>query len=115
MIPNVSNALSEWEQSLKLKVICKKSVDFKDITDVKTTRIRAVVQPANKSDLKIDSLNWSKRYILIHKRGEPLAINNIVEWKCHDYKIISSTDYVEYGYSEFIGEETKNKTLAATS
>ena len=50
----MSNVLTGFEQSLKLKTICKSTDEnFVTKTEVKEKRINAVIQQANKTDLKI--------------------------------------------------------------
>ena len=116
MFPDMSDALVEWEQSVKLKVVTNTTVDFVETVTVSVTTIRAVVQPADKTKLQLDSLNWSKEYILIHNRGGGIEMNNFIEWKGGDFKIIGPNgNYSDYGFIELVGEETKKALLVATS
>jgi hypothetical protein len=115
MLPDMSDALVEWEQQIKLKKVSDITVDFVPAKSVCVTKIRAVVQPADKSSLKIDSLDWSKSYVLIHKRGTGINMNDFIEWDNRDFKIIGPNgDYNGYGFIEVVGEETKKDLLKAT-
>lgn len=116
MLPDMSDTLIEWERAIKLKVVSKTTVDFIETTIVTETPIRAVVQPADKTTLKIDSLDWSKEYVLIHKRGTGIEIDNFIEWDGRDFKIIGPNgNYNGYGFIEVVGEETNTALLVATS
>jgi hypothetical protein len=115
MLPDMSEVLEEWESPVKLKVVTITSVDFIESVDVVVTEIQAVVQPADKTKINIGALNWSKKYILIHKRGTGIAMNNFIEHNGRDFKIIGPNgDYEDYGYIEMVGEETKETLLVAT-
>ncbi|VFS74590.1 Uncharacterised protein [Kluyvera cryocrescens] len=65
---DMSDALIGWEQPLKLKTRTEKTVDFEASVIVTSQDILAVVQSANKENLTLDSLDWSKEYLLIHAR-----------------------------------------------
>ena len=65
---DMSDALIGWELPLKLKTRTEKTVDFESTVIVTSQDILAVVQSANKENLTLDSLDWSKEYLLIHAR-----------------------------------------------
>ena len=115
MLPNMADTLIEWEQPIQLKTQSKTTVDFVETVTVTVEAIKAVVQPADKTKLKIDSLDWSKEYVLIHKRGEGIVIGQYVEWNGEDFKIIGPNgNYKNYGYIELVGEATNKALLVAT-
>ena len=115
MLPDMSDTLLEWEQTVSLKTLSTSTVDFVETVAVVVTSIQAVVQPADKTKINIGSLNWSKKYILIHKRGGGIEMNNFIEYKGRDYKVIGPNgDYEDYGFIEMVGEETKKTLLVAT-
>ena len=115
MLPDMSEALEEWEGPVKLKTVSKTTVNFMETIVVVVTSIQAVVQPADKTKINIGSLDWSKKYILIHKRGAGIEMNNFIEYNGRDFKIIGPNgDYEDYGFIEVVGEETKKTLLVAT-
>lgn len=115
MLPDMSDTLIEWERTVKLKTVTKTSVDFIETEVVDVSYIKVVIQPADKTKINLGSLDWSKKYILIHKRGGGIEMNDYIEYKGRDFKIIGPNgDYDDYGFSEVVGEETKKTLLAAT-
>lgn len=114
MLPDVSDVLTEWEQSVILKTVTKTTVDFVETTVVTATPVLMVVQVAEKEKLNLDSLNWSKEYKWFHAKFK-LELNQFVEHHGIDYKLVSQGDnYKDYGYTAFAGEETKKPLLVAT-
>lgn len=114
MLPDVSDVLTEWEQSVILKTVTKTTVDFVETTVVTATPVQMVVQVADKEKLNLDSLNWSKQYKWFHAKFE-MEMGQYVEYKGKDFKLVSQgDDYEDYGYSAFAGEETKLPLLVAT-
>ena len=115
MLPDMSDTLLEWEQTVSLKTLSTSTVDFVETVAVVVTSIQAVVQPADKTKINIGSLDWSKEYVLIHKRGSGIEMNNFIEWDGRDFKIIGPNgNYNGYGFIEVVGEETKKTLLVAT-
>ena len=115
MLPDMSDTLLQWERTVKLKTVTKTSVDFVETEVVVVTSIQAVVQPADKTKINLGSLDWSKKYILIHKRGSGIETDDFIEYKGRDFKVIGPNgDFDDYGYVEVVGEETKKTLLVAT-
>lgn len=115
MLPDMAEVLMELEQPVKLKTVTTETVDFEDTEIVTVDTIKAVVQPADKTKLQIDSLDWSKEYVLIHKRGTGIDIGQFVEWDDKDFKVIGPNgNYKNYGFIEVVGEATNRPVLVAT-
>ena len=115
MLPDMSDVLTEWEQQVKLKTVTKTTVDFEPVVTVVVDSILAVVQPADKTKINLDSLDWSKEYVLIHKRGTGIEMGQFIEWDGRDFKIIGPNgNYKNYGFIEMVGEETKKSLLVAS-
>ena len=111
----MSDVLTSWSQFVNLKTVTKTSIDFVETEVVTANKIRAVVQPADKTKLQLDSLDWSKEYVLIHKKGTGIDIGQYIEWDGRDFKIIGPNgNYKNYGFIEVVGEETKKPLLVAT-
>lgn len=114
MLPDMSDALTEWEQSVILKTVTITTVDFIETKVITVTPVRMAVQVAEKEKLNLDSLNWSKEYKWFHAKFE-MELNQYIEYRGRDYKLVSQgDDYTDYGYSAFAGEETKLPLLVAT-
>ncbi|HAK1938789.1 TPA: hypothetical protein H1Q11_004809 [Salmonella enterica] len=103
---DMSDALIGWEQPVKLKTRTEKSVDFESAVTVTSQDILAVVQSANKESLTMDSLDWSKEYLLIHARLK-IETGQFIEKGGRDYKVVSPADYMDYGFCAVIAEETR--------
>ncbi|EBP0012918.1 hypothetical protein HX37_19380 [Salmonella enterica] len=103
---DMNDALIGWEQPVKLKTRTEKSVDFEPAVTVTSQDILAVVQSANKESLTMDSLDWSKEYLLIHARLK-IETGQFIEKGGRDYKVVSLADYMDYGFCAVIAEETR--------
>lgn len=115
MLPDMSDVLLDWEQTVKLKTVTETSINFVDTTVVTVTPILAVVQPADKTKLNIDSLDWKKEYVTCHKRGSGIEIGQFIEWQGEDFKIVGPNgNYSDYGFIELVGEATNAPVLVAT-
>ena len=106
MLPNMSNVLTAFEKPVILKRATQKIVDHRPVVEVVKSKIQAVVQVANKEKLQIASVNWSLRYLMVHTKT-PFDINDLIEYKKKDYKIIDLGDYDDYGFHESVAEEVK--------
>ncbi|MCV0420134.1 MAG: hypothetical protein K5804_17975 [Microbacterium sp.] len=110
----MSDVLTEWSQSVKLKTVTITTVDFVETKTVVVADILAVVQPADPEKLQVDQIDFSLEYIQIHS-VTPMAINQFVEWDGRDFKLVPfRKGYGQYGYTEVVGEETKLPLLVAT-
>lgn len=107
MLPDMSDVLTEWEQSVILKTVTRTTVDFVDQIVITPKPLRAVVQVADKERLNPDEIDWSLRYILIHSK-QPMQLGQYVEYQGTDYKLTQGdANYQDYGYTELVGEEVK--------
>ena len=106
MVFDVSDFLGCWSRPITLKVFRNFKVDFEDFEECTETTMQAVVQLARPEELKIEGVDYSKRYILIHSESA-INVNNRVNFDLLDFIIISKSDYDGYGYFEAIGEEIK--------
>lgn len=103
---DMSDALIGWERPVKLKTRTEITIDFEPKVIVTSQDILAVVQSANKENLTMDSLDWSKEYLLIHARLK-IETGQYIEKDGRDYKVVSPADYMDYGFCAVIAEETK--------
>lgn len=110
---DMTDALIGWEQPVRLKTRTEVTVDFVPVVVVTVQDIIAVVQGANKENLTLDSLDWSKEYLLIHARME-IEVGQFIEKGGRDYKVVSPGDFMDYGFSSAIAEETKLPLLVAS-
>ena len=65
-----------------------------------------VIQPAQKEDINVANVDWSKEYILIHST-QPLKINYFIKWDGILFKMFNLGNYKDYCYYEAIAEEVK--------
>lgn len=114
MLPDMSDVLTEWLQTVKLKTVTETTVDFVPTKTVSVVDILAVVQPADPEKLQVDQIDFSLEYIQIHS-VTPMAINQYIEWDGRDFKLVPfRKGYGQYGYVEVVGEETRLPLLVAT-
>ena len=106
VFPNVSEVLTDFIQPVTKNVITVSTVDFERVETVVSSSIDAVVQVAQKEDLKIDQIDWSLEYIQVHSVSD-FDINNEIIWQGKTYSIVSRNNYQDYGYTEGVGEEVK--------
>ncbi|EMG5749128.1 hypothetical protein ACLIXB_003835 [Yersinia enterocolitica] len=111
---DMTDALIDWEQPVKLKTKTEVTVNFEPTVTIVVEDILAVVQSANKQTLTMDSLDWSKEYLLIHSRVK-IKAGQFIEKGGRDYKVVSPADYMDYGFCAAIVEETKLPLLVATA
>lgn len=110
---DMTDALIGWELPVKRKTRTETTVDFEPVVVVTSEDILAVVQSANKENLTLDSLDWSKEYLLIHSRVK-IETGQYIEKGGRDYKVVSPADYMDYGFCAVIAEETKLPLLVPT-
>lgn len=110
---DMSEALIGWEQPVKLKTRTETTIDFEPVVTVNSQDILAVVQSANKENLTLDSLDWSKEYLLIHARLK-IETGQLIEKGGKDYKVVSPADFMDYGFCAVIAEETRLPLLVPT-
>jgi len=105
-MPDMSDVLDEYAQTILIKEITTTTVDFEPTETIVATVIEAVVQVADTEKIQVSDIDYSKEYIQVHSTYQ-MEINEIIEWLGKDYKIRSKKNYSQYGYTEAIGEEIK--------
>ena len=105
-LPNMSSVLTAFEQTIILKSIVQTVVDHRPVDTPTPNTIKAVVQVAEKEKLQIEIVDWSLQYLMVHSKTS-FTINDLIEYKGKDFKIIDLGDYSDYGYYESIAEEVK--------
>lgn len=106
MLPNMASVLGTFEQTIIKREKTVSIVDFQEHITYTDENFRAVVQVADTETLNTDNLDFSKEYIAIHSTTA-LNINDTVQYKGNDYRIIQLKDYSDYGYFKAIAEEYK--------
>lgn len=111
MLPNVSGAIFRWGRALTMNTITTTTVDFVPTNVITPREITAVVQPADKKKLNPDIVDWSLEYMMIHS----IETVDLGERFVHlgvEYKVVESKNYIEYGYSETVGEQSREPLLS---
>ena len=108
MLPDMSGVVDGFSQKIFKRTIATTTVDFVE-TELPPvdTPIWATVQVADMETKQAENLDFSKRYIQIHRSKNDLSINDLVVYKTVLYKIVRKNDYEDYGYIEAIGEQVK--------
>lgn len=102
-LPNMSDALTNWFQTMTISVVTKTVVNHV-LTEVETVKnIMAVKQPFTSKQLMIKPEGqraWSWEWL--HVRSEDLFANDdIVRIGAKKYRIMNKWDFVEYGYNSY--------------
>lgn len=113
-ILDVSDALDDWLRPKKVKTVTTTTVDFVKQQQVVVRQQECMVQPAEKEKLRVEGIDWSLKYILVHSK-EKIAIAEYIEHNGEDYKVIAPADWDGYGYCAVIAEQTKKALLEPTS
>lgn len=111
MLPDVSDALEEWVSDYTVKTLTRTTVDFEPVDVVTPRTVQAMVQPADPQRLQtLAGLDWSLKYVTVHSL-DAVAVGEYIEYRGEDYKLVSTTDWSDYGYYKAIGEQTKRASL----
>lgn len=99
-LPNVSAALTQWQQPMKIYKIVKTIVNFKVVETPTVINFSGVVQAGTPEQLiqKPEgqrSWRWSSIWIL---PGVDVSVDDIIESLGKKYRVMSKTDWVQYGY-----------------
>lgn len=113
MIPDMADVLLEWQVPVILKTVSHTTVNFEPVDTVTVAAINAVAQPPTPEQLNAADIDWSRKHFTFHS-VTPINLGQYVEYLGADYKIITDGAWDLYGYSEVIGEETKQSLLVAT-
>jgi hypothetical protein len=106
---DVSDILEDMAQeTITIITATTTTVDFEPTTTTATPTptALAIVQPADKNKLNPDTIDWSLEYILVHTI-EDLSPGQFIQWSGKTFKVISTSGFNPYGYTEFVGEEVR--------
>jgi hypothetical protein len=103
-IPNISGALDNWFQQLKMSVVTKTIINM-IVTEVLTEQtIMAVRQPLSARQLYIKpegqrGWNWET----LHVKGENtnFQLDSVVVFNGIRYRVMQKNEWQEYGYVEY--------------
>lgn len=102
-LPNLSEALVGWFQSLSFGLVVKELVDYQPVETIKNIKTKGVRQPMSAEQLNIKPIGQrSWRWETIHCLPEiKLNTDDIIVFNCTKYKVMEKYDYSEYGYLEY--------------
>jgi hypothetical protein len=106
MLPDMSDVLEEFSQSITLKRTTQTVVNFRPVETTVDSIIQAVVQPANKEKINPAIIDWSLKYVLVHT-AEIILNNDVILYNGLNYKAVEDGDYQDYGFTEALFEEIK--------
>lgn len=105
-LPNLAHVLAAWMRPYTVRSVERITVDFVEASVVTARTISAVVQVADKTKLNPDSIDWALRYLQLHS-PQQIIVGEIIEFQGADYKVISTSDYQIYGFTEATAEQIK--------
>jgi len=106
MLPNLSNTIRRFSQSVVLIRTTEEIINHKPQNTEEYKSIKAVIQPAQKSKLNKDLIDWSLGYLWVHSL-ETIKKNDKIEYKGKEYRAFEDANYSDYGYYETTFEEIK--------
>jgi hypothetical protein len=104
MLPDLSNVLHSFEQTVTLKQVTQTISNFRPQETQSSSSIQAVIQVADPTQLAINDINYELRHIKIHTTNQ-IKNRDIIEYNGTDYRIISVQNYSDYGYFEAVANE----------
>jgi hypothetical protein len=105
-LPNMSNAVNRFAQSVTLKTGTQTIVDHVVTPTYASSTIQATIQTADTDKLNIDVTDYDKKYITIHSTSF-MKINDKITYKTEDYLIIRMRNNADYGFFKAVAEEIK--------
>ena len=100
MLPKMTGALSAWQQEFSFNVVRKTIADYEIVERKTLVHFRGVVAPLSARQLEIKAEGqraW--RWFEIHTTAElDLKPDDIVTWKCKQYRVMAAHDWSDYGY-----------------
>lgn len=107
MILDMSDALEGFLQTVTRKTVATASVDFVKTQTVTGKVVLAVVQPARRTDINKDVMDYSLRYIQVHSK-EVMQVGQFIQYQGEDWEIIQPGAYGDYGYYEVFAQQCKS-------
>lgn len=102
-LPNVSNTLEGWFQTLVIGILVKTIVDNRVYEETTNFEIRGVIQPLSPEQLEIKpegERSWVWK--MLHCQPSlPVKTDDLVTIKGIRYRVNSLTGYDEYGYAMY--------------
>lgn len=102
-LPQVSGALSNWQQTMTFTTIVKTTVNSVLVETKTDTTFKGVWQPMGAAQLKLKPIaqrTW--KWFTCH--AEPkvqLKNDEIITFNSENYRVMEKLDYKEYGYIEY--------------
>jgi hypothetical protein len=102
-LPDVSGAIMEWFQKLSFNLITKTNVDFQLVEVEVPTTAFGVRQPASPQMVQLLPEGQRKwKYETIHALPDLImSPDDICVFASVRYRVMSKTDWKEYGYVEY--------------
>ncbi len=110
MLPNISDVLPEWEQTVIIKSVAITTSDFVPTETVTQRSQSCVIQRTKPTEINADIIDYKLRYITAHSRSN-INVGEYITYNSEDYKVILKSDWNDYGYYEVVGEETNKNIL----
>lgn len=104
---NMREAIFEFAQSLTFKNATQTVVNYKPVMTYTESTKQGTIYPSKVDELKAFVIDRSLAYYTVYTI-EDVNINDILEFKSKDFKMINKEDFMDYGYVKSIFEEVKN-------
>lgn len=112
---DISELMSDpdFVQPVLLKTQVVTTTDFVAESRIDALEIIAAVQPAQMKNLNKDLIDWTRSYKSVWS-ATPMEINQFIEYKSADYRIVQLLNHGDNGYYEVVAEETKLPLMVPT-
>ena len=111
--PNLSRVVQRWASPYTVKTVTTTTTDFVESKVVVGRTVSALIQPADRTKLTVEPLDWSLAYLLVHAL-EAVAIGDLIVYEGEDYKVVQAGPWLAFGYQEAVAEQTKRAVVAVT-
>lgn len=104
---DMSDVVLEFAQTLAFKSATQTVVDYKPVMTYTTSTKQGTIYPSKVDELKAFAIDRSLAYYTVYTIQD-VKINDLLEYKSKDFKMINKEDFMDYGYVKSIFEEVKN-------
>ena len=106
MLPNMSNTVLEFSQTLEFKEVTQTVVNYKPVNTETIVNKEGAIFPSTKEDLKALIIDTSLAYYTV-LTVEDININDKLSYKSKLFKQVNKENYSDYGFYRAIYEEIK--------